>query len=254
MTLNCCVSSERLAWWEYQYIVHGCRLFLFVIGFYHIRVEGERDHAISTIICNHSSWLDILLVFVSFGGVPRFVAKKGVVRFPMVSFVSRKCGCILIDPAVPHDTASKIVAFQSDDNSREPKIDGDYLVIFPEGTTSNWRGLLNFHEGAFITRVPLQPMTIHYDYVYTSPTWDSIPVAVHIFDMLTQLYQSVTICFLPVEHPLETCNNPQDYAAQCRLAMATSLNIPQVDVNSTDKNIVHEAIQGKEYFYYFDFV
>ena len=35
----------------------------------------------------------------------------------------------------------------------------------------------------------------------------------------------------------------QDYASQCRLAMATSLNIPQVDVNSTDKNIVHEAIQ-----------
>ena len=47
---------------------------------------------------------------------------------------------------------------------------------------------------------------------------------------------------------------PQDYASQCRLAMATSLNIPQVDVNSTDKNIFHEAIHRKEYSYYFDFV
>lgn len=53
------------------------------------------------------------------------------------------------------------------------------LLIFlifnlAEGTTTNGDYLLPFRTGAFLARVPVQPVILRYPYTMFSPAWDSM--------------------------------------------------------------------------------
>lgn len=43
-----------------------------------------------------------------------------------------------------------------------------------EGTTTNGDYLLPFRTGAFLARVPVQPVILRYPYTMFSPAWDSM--------------------------------------------------------------------------------
>ncbi|CAE7891283.1 LPEAT2, partial [Symbiodinium sp. KB8] len=75
------------------------------------------------------------------------------------------------------------------------------LLVFAEGTTTNGSDVMQFRRGAFFTSSTVQPIAITYHWRHASESWESVPVGVHAFRLLTQLTHAVTISYLPIVAP-----------------------------------------------------
>jgi len=122
---------SRLALW-----LAGCRL----------RVEGaERLPAGGSLVlaANHASYLDAVVLFASIPRDFRFVAKREVLRWPLVGRVVRKTGHLTVeraDPARSVEDAQRVT-----DALRA----GQALLFFPEGTFLRPPEVRPFRLGAF---------------------------------------------------------------------------------------------------------
>ncbi len=110
-------------------------------------------------IGNHTSWLDIPVLGSRLSAC--FIAKGEVGQWPIISIVSRLGRTVFV---------SRKVATAARENAdiRRRLSDGDSLVLFPEGTTSDGTRVLPFRS-AFLavaeSNLPhmLQPVTVVYD-------------------------------------------------------------------------------------------
>lgn len=173
------------------------RLLLWAAGFWWIVERGTVDQRARTLVCNHTSWVDIMY-FLTIEEFPSFLANDGVRRMPLLGKIGQAMQCLFVDRS---NTADRINALtliknrQLDINSGKgfPK-----LLLFPEGTTTNGSGLLYFHKGAFVTRVPVQGVAIQYPYSHFSPAFDSLPMLPHVLLLCCQAYNRMIVTHLPV--------------------------------------------------------
>jgi 1-acyl-sn-glycerol-3-phosphate acyltransferase len=98
------------------------------------------------LVCNHRSWLDILVLHSQFRC--RFVAKAEVHAWPLLGRMAAAAGTLFIERSSPRDALRVVhqmaAALQQ----------GDTVAIFPEGTTSDGKSLLPFHANLFQAAVP----------------------------------------------------------------------------------------------------
>jgi len=93
------------------------------------------------------------------------------------------------------------------ENRQSQFLDGtitDPLLIFPEGTVTNGKFLLNFKKGAFYSLKPLKPVIINS--VLNENFHLSIGctgIFVHLLRTLCYLYHNVTITELPIMVPTD---------------------------------------------------
>ena len=149
-----------------------CARFLGKILFktlFRMEVKGKENLVdigrISIISSNHESYLDSLILGLIFPRRLRYFSKKEMFSIPVLSFLIRQFGAIPID----RDESSSITMRQGVRVIR----DGDWLVIFPEGTRSKTRELLAPKEGLgflhYKTGAPIIP-------VYISGAGRALPV------------------------------------------------------------------------------
>ena len=110
------------------------------------------------IVANHISWLDI---FVLNALQPsRFIAKADLRRLPVVGRLIANVGTLFIDRERRRDT------HKVNRHTVEALERGDVVAVFPEGTTSDGRGLLHFHSSLLQPIVDaeghVQPIAIRY--------------------------------------------------------------------------------------------
>ncbi|HWA31818.1 MAG TPA: lysophospholipid acyltransferase family protein [Rhizomicrobium sp.] len=126
-------------------------------------------------VSNHSSYLDILAL----GGVARvsFVAKSEVASWPLFGTFARLQRTVFVERERRSKTG------ESRDQLRERLVEGDALVLFPEGTSNDGNRVLPFKSalmGAAETQVgidadgkpihvPVQPVSITYVGVHGIP-------------------------------------------------------------------------------------
>jgi len=120
------------------------------------------------IISNHTSYLDGFIL-ASVLRCPRIVAMASSRKVPVAGQLMEELDTIFVD--------------RSDSNSRQATLDAIAehccswkpgarpLLIYPEGTTSNGEGVLEFKKGAFIAGAPVRPVVL----VYTGQ-WDPASV------------------------------------------------------------------------------
>lgn len=88
-------------------------------------------------VSNHVSWVDIQLIHAVWR--VRFVAKSEVRNWPAIGWLSARTGTLFIERGrhrhAAHINQAIHRAFAA----------GDAISVFPEGTTSDGRGLLKFH-------------------------------------------------------------------------------------------------------------
>lgn len=116
-------------------------------------------------VSNHSSYVDILVLGTF---VPaRFVAKLEVAKWPIMGWLATNQGTIYIDrnrTAISEGT-EKLVKFIEE---------GESLILFPEGTTSDGCRILpfgsSFFDVAIKKNVLVQPVTVTY------AGWDRLPM------------------------------------------------------------------------------
>ncbi len=110
------------------------------------------------LICNHLSWLDILTIHAA--RHVRFVSKSGVKAWPVIGTLSTGAGSLYIERDRRRD-ALRVVHHMT-----EALRNGDLIAIFPEGTTSDGRGLLPFHanllQAAISSGAPVQPAALRF--------------------------------------------------------------------------------------------
>jgi len=128
-----------------------------------VRVVGTPPKRATLILANHSSWLDI----VTFSAVAplSFIAKSEVNDWPFFGTLARLQRTVFVTRARRSETG------QARDAIADRLREGDVLVLFPEGTSSDGNAVLPFKSallGAAETaladggRVPVQPVSSAY--------------------------------------------------------------------------------------------
>lgn len=135
-------------WWHRRL----CR----IIGL-RLEVKGTPVSGV-LMIANHISWMDIPVL----GSQTRlrFLSKAEVRQWPLIGWMSELAGTLFIHRGTSH-AATRASAQLSAELAR-----GETLVIFPEGTTSDGRGLRRFHprllRAAQELHRPIQPVALRY--------------------------------------------------------------------------------------------
>ena len=116
-----------------------------ILDMLHLKVvvHGTRPtgHVPTLIVSNHVSWLDIWVVN---SVVPvRFVAKSDIRRWPVIGFLVSGAGTIFIERRKRHDT------MRTNRTIVEALTSGEYVAVFPEGTTTDGTEIKPFHASLF---------------------------------------------------------------------------------------------------------
>jgi 1-acyl-sn-glycerol-3-phosphate acyltransferase len=136
------IGSKRARTFPHWYHRQVCRL----LGI-RLHVEGEvaRDRPV-LIVANHTTWLDIPVL--SAVAPVSFVAKKEVGSWPFVSSLARLQRCVFVD----RTRRTTVGAAAGEIVSR--LAEGDTIVLFAEGTSSDGNRVLPFMTSLFAAAKP----------------------------------------------------------------------------------------------------
>ncbi len=165
------LSNEKYFQQGFKLIRFQAKAILFLIGI-RKEVHGSipNDSKTSYIICpNHSSYLDILLLYAAFPTYFIFLGKKELGSVPVFNIYFKKMN-LLVDRANPK------AAHQAIRNACEKLKGGTNLVIFPEGTIPTTTPKMKpFKNGAFFaaaeTNTAIIPITFKDNYKLLEDDW-----------------------------------------------------------------------------------
>ena len=153
------VSFERTYPFFHLFCKWWCRIVLVLNGFwYNLKLIHKINDIQSCIICpNHTSKLDIILLFAVFPKTFVFIGKKGVSKFSFFEWFYNKT-------MITFDRESVASSFQAYRKADKLLKSGVSIVIFPEGKVPDRRiRLEKFKLGAFKlaihNQVPIIPVT-----------------------------------------------------------------------------------------------
>lgn len=135
------VMCRVLGWtgWQSRVAQIGSRLMLAVIGL-KLRVDGQDTGQPGAVVANHTSWLDIFVLYAAVPG--QFVAKAEVSKWPGIGVLGKLVGTIFID-RVRTQAASHVDFLKAKLGKRER------LIFFPEGTSTDGQRILTFRSTLF---------------------------------------------------------------------------------------------------------
>lgn len=137
-----------------------CRGALVILGLrYHVR--GAPMQARGAVVANHSTWLDIFALNACQSVY--FVSKSEVARWAGIGWLARATGTVFI-ARDPKEAKAQQAEFEARIRA------GHKLLFFPEGTSTDGRGVLPFKPtlfAAFFTHglehvMQIQPVTVIY--------------------------------------------------------------------------------------------
>src|SRR5579872_1655106 len=147
----------------------------FVCRLFGIRIEirGKPQAGGVLIVANHTGWMDIPILSAS--APVSFVSKSEVNQWPFFGTLARMQRSVFIRRARAETAANR-------DGIRQRLLEGDALVIFPEGTSSDGNRVLPFRSGLLSAAevtienshgkavpVPVQPVSVAYTAVHGIP-------------------------------------------------------------------------------------
>jgi 1-acyl-sn-glycerol-3-phosphate acyltransferase len=121
-------------------------------------IKGSPTSNPSLWVCNHISWLDILLL--AGNNTVDFIAKTEVGEWPLVGYIVKKAGTVLIE------RENKFQAYRSLPLLQKRIKTGMPILVFPEGTTTNGKSTLPFkpmfYQAAVREKIMIQPISLQY--------------------------------------------------------------------------------------------
>ena len=110
-----------------------------------VSVTGQPAEAPCLVVCNHISWLDILVLG---SAVPvAFLSKAEVAQWPLISRLSRAGGTLFIQ------RGGEGAARRSIEGIRKAFKRQQSVAVFPEGTTGKGHTVLPFHPRLFAAAI-----------------------------------------------------------------------------------------------------
>lgn len=129
-------------------------------------------------VANHSSYLDISVLGALIKGA--FVAKSEVATWPIYGWCAKLSRTVFVDRRARH-------ALTQSSELKKRLQDGDSLILFPEGTSSDGNRVLPFRSSLFSAaeieidgaKLMVQPVTVAYTKL------DGMPLGRHLRPMFT---------------------------------------------------------------------
>lgn len=170
------------------------------------------------LVCNHISWLDIYLIYAA--RRVHFVSKAEVRDWPIAGWLARKTGTLFIERGRRADTARINVEMHDLMQS------GAWVAVFPEGTTSDGRGLRRFMPSLLQPAVQLKcaivPAALRYRTLEGDYT--AAPAYIEHVNMWQSLLQIVSepglIAELQFGEPIMPDGHRRELAARAEQAVA----------------------------------
>ncbi|PHJ19020.1 acyltransferase domain-containing protein [Cystoisospora suis] len=125
------------------------------------------------LVSNHVSCLDIpYFIITSFAA---FVSKSSLSTTPFIGIAANNLGCIYVDRESNDDRAAALEKIKERQYQCCTDPHTNALVIFPEGTTTNGRCLLQFRRGGFSAFCRVQPVLLVYRCGYFDLAFELLP-------------------------------------------------------------------------------
>lgn len=155
-----------------------------------VTVQGTPPTAPFFLVTNHVSYVDIVLLFGYLDTV--FVAKRELNQWPVVGYLTRLVGTIFINRDSRRDAKRVLGAID------ERIAEGDGIVVFPEGTSSDG-GAVNplkpaLFEWAAQREFPVHVAAIHYA---TRPGYPPAREAVCWWGTMSFIPHVIELCRMP---------------------------------------------------------
>ena len=220
----CLFRGLAPAWWDrwFRWFAGFTSRFLLVhvFGFRLIVVDNGTTPVRDVIVANHVAVYDGFAIMATVGAVA-FVARTSFSTFPVVGTVLEALDVVGIDRRNRQTARDRIKAALTD--RRWP------LACFPEGTTTNGVGLLDFKSGAF-QGTHVHPIALTYtcpsgfDLSYTSNQMSASAVLHHFIRTLLEPDKIITVFILP---PITRDPGDDDlaFATKARTALANAANL-----------------------------
>ncbi|MGR9086611.1 MAG: lysophospholipid acyltransferase family protein [Gammaproteobacteria bacterium] len=160
-----------------------------------VEKKGDVSESAGFLVSNHVSWIDIIVLGRFVPGC--FVAKSDISGWPVIGFLARQAGTLFIRRG-----DKKEILKISESMSRHFRQNGT-VIAFPEGTTSEGDGVLDFHASLFqpalSTKTAIQPVAIQYLGIAGSeaPFVGEDDFVPHLLKILKLETVDVRVIFLP---------------------------------------------------------
>ncbi|MDH5184294.1 MAG: 1-acyl-sn-glycerol-3-phosphate acyltransferase [Gammaproteobacteria bacterium] len=179
-----------------------------------VEVEGEVSEKTVLMVCNHISWLDIIVLSSHYPY--SFLSKAEIKHWPIVGLLAASSGTLFIK----RHSLSGLKHAVADVGRRLKQ--GRSVCLFPEGTTTA-QGVQPFKSGLFVTAaqagVAVQPVAIEYlqeDAAYV----DDDHFLSHLLKQAGKHTIHVRLRFLP---PIQADGDRRNIAQQAQAVIAETL-------------------------------
>jgi 1-acyl-sn-glycerol-3-phosphate acyltransferase len=175
------------------------------------------------LVCNHVSWLDIYLIYAA--QRVHFVSKAEIRAWPVAGWLAHKTGTLFLERGRRADTA-RINA-----EMRILMQGGAWVAVFPEGTTSDGRGLRRFLpsllQPAIELNCPVVPAALRYRTL--AGEYNPVPAYIDEISMWRSLKNIVgepgIIAELQFGEPIQPNGHRRELAVQAEIACARLLGV-----------------------------
>ena len=99
------------------------------------------------IVGNHTSWGDILVLFIATRQMLRFIAKAELAKLPFIGYMMKRMGMVFVERGNARKSAHSVKA------TLDKIKDGAKMVGFPEGTRSQTGKIGEFKKGLIMIAV-----------------------------------------------------------------------------------------------------
>jgi 1-acyl-sn-glycerol-3-phosphate acyltransferase len=188
----------------------------------------------STIIANHLSWAEIM--YLNSKTAASFVAKASAKKAALIGFISQTLKTIYLDRTSKENREAAMNAM----NERQQAVmEGRSffpLALYPEGTTTNGRKIIEFKKGAFHSLTPIKPFIMKVGDKGFPLAASAMSIPIHMMLSLTFFKCHLIAIELPVFAPNEYLfknfqhigkDNVEIYANALREVMSVIAKIPR---------------------------
>jgi 1-acyl-sn-glycerol-3-phosphate acyltransferase len=209
----------------------GSRVILFVLGF-RIKTVGEPPKATGLLVSNHTSYMDVLVLYSVRPTV--FIAKKEVKGWPFIGLIAALCGTVFIKRESKRSSVDSLAEVERVLGY------GVEVVVFPEGTTSDGSSVHNFSslffESAVRANAPVVLATVAYRQEggrSNVPWYADMPLFRHFLKMADSWKTQAFVRFNATLHPEDIIGNADErrkkLAATSRHIVADGLEALKAD-------------------------
>lgn len=212
-------TSRDFKTWAFYVCRPIVRLVLFLLGIVKINITGKIHEYARTIVCNHLSLVETIIILDQFP--VSYLAAAYLSTNKFVVATAKVFDVLFVDRARRQNISQQLVDI-ANDPSLLP------VVVFPEGKVTNGDALVGFRSGAYISETMVQPLAIRYRMWLTPRSMST--VAWNEDNFKYYLYQWFAIPFMTVDiHCLEPISwkgsnkTPQEKAVESELQIANAL-------------------------------